>query len=182
LRTHPTALRESGPEKDNAGIETGPQHQIYMTAAGLERLRGQYENLVNEEMPKNAAEIARAREFGDLSENAEYHAARERQSIMQAKSDALKADMTRAAVIQADIVRVDAVSVGSRVRLRDASGHELTYTLFGPPDADVGQGIINYLTPLGQALMGQGEGDQVRLDIDGEIRELEVLGIENGLE
>ena len=71
--------------------------------------------------------------------------------------------------------------MGSRVRLRDGGGEELTYTLFGPPDTDVANGIINYLTPLGQALMGQGAGDKVTLDVDGDVRELEVLGIESGL-
>jgi transcription elongation factor GreA len=181
LRSHPNALREVAVATDKGADEPPAQHQIYMTADGLARLRAEYERLVNEALPSNAAEIARAREFGDLSENAEYHAAREKQSLLQAKADALKVDLTRAVVIKPDIVRVDAVSVGSRVRLRDASGRELTYTLFGPPDADVGRGVINYLTPLGQALMGQAAGDHVRLDIDGEVRELEVLGVENGL-
>ena len=102
--------------------------------------------------------------------------------MLQAKADSLKSDLNRAVAITSAIVRTDAVSVGARVRLRDAGGQDVTYTLLGPPDADVSKGIINYLTPLGQALMGQATGEKVRLDVEGEVRELEVLEIQNGME
>ncbi len=95
--------------------------------------------------------------------------------------EGLKSNLARAVAIKPDIIRTDAVSVGSRVKLKDASGNQITYTLYGPPDADVAAGIINYMTPLGQALMGQSRGDQVRLEISGEVRELEVLDIENSM-
>jgi transcription elongation factor GreA len=174
LHDHPGALREAPRQEEEA-------QQIYMTAQGIEALREAYERITNREMPENAREIARAREFGDLSENAEYHAAREKQSLLQAKADALKADLARAVPIKPEIVRTDAVSVGSRVLLRDSQGDRISYTLLGPPDANVQEGVINYLTPLGQALMGQAAGDHVRLDVDGRVRELEVLAIENAL-
>ena len=105
----------------------------------------------------------------------------EKQSLLQAKLDVLKSDLARAVELKSDVVRVDAVSVGCRVRLRDSDGDEVTYVLLGPPDADVKQGVINYLTPLGQALMGQSEGDTCSLEVDGGTRELTVLGIENSL-
>lgn len=180
LRVHPLALKDHVDEVA-AGDEGAVQQHVYMTARGLARLRAEHDQIVNVDLPANSAEIARAREFGDLSENAEYHAAREKHSLLEAKAKTLKADLARAVEIKPEIVRVDAVSVGSRVRLRDPRGSEITYTLFGPPDADVSRGVISYLTPLGQALMGRTPGDHVRLDIDGEVRELEVLGIENGL-
>ncbi len=154
--------------------------RIYMTSAGIEALKTERKRIENDEMPTNRAEIARAREFGDLKENAEYHAAREKQGMLQAKVDQLKSDLARAVAITKDMVSSDSVSVGTKVRLKDGD-HELTYTLFGPPDTDVEQGIINYMTPLGQALMGTKVGDAVKLDIEGSVRELEVLGIESGL-
>ena len=177
LRDHPQALRDR--VKDETPDEGAGR--IYMTAGGIAKLREEHNRIESVELPGNAAEIARAREFGDLSENAEYHAAREKQSLLQAKLDVLKSDLARAVELNSDVVRVDAVSVGCRVRLRDAEGEEVTYVLLGPPDADVKQGVINYLTPLGQALMGQSEGDTCKLEVDGGTRELTVLGIENSL-
>jgi transcription elongation factor GreA len=176
LREHPTAMRV---RKDEV-VDEGP-NQIYMTAAGMKRMREEANQIESVELPTNAAEIARAREFGDLKENAEYHAAREKQSMLQAKLDQLKGDLTRAVEIKPDIVEVNTVSVGCRVALRDVTGEEVTYVLLGPPDADVEKGIINYLTPLGQALMGQAQGDTFTLDIGGDVRELTVLKIENSL-
>ena len=176
LREHPTALRV---RKEEA-VDDGPS-QIYMTAAGMERLRTESNSIESVQLPENAAEIARAREFGDLKENAEYHAAREKQSLLQAKLDVLKGDLARAVEIKPEIVQVGTISVGCRVRLRDAGGEEISYVLLGPPDADLEHGIINYLTPLGQALMGQAEGDTFRLEVGQDVRELTVLGIENSL-
>ena len=79
-------------------------------------------------------------------------------------------------------MRTDAVSVGARVHLRDPEGATYAYTLLGPPDVDLPQGVINYLTPLGQALMGRKTGDHVQVVVDDESRDLEVLSIDNGLE
>lgn len=176
LRAHPSALvaQRDAPEQ-------APPSEIYMTAAGLERLRRENDRIVNEEMPANAAEIQRAREFGDLSENAEYHAAREKQSLLAARSTMLKSMIALARPLRAEIVRTDAVSVGSRVRLRDADGTETEYTLLGPPDVDVARHVINYQTPLGQSLMGKRPGEEVRLDVLGETHAYQVLEIANGL-
>ena len=178
LRLHPTALRDRRGQGD--GGQVGG-HEIYMTEGGLERLQAELEQLRNVEMPANRAEIARAREFGDLKENAEYHAAREKQGLLEAKSRQLESDVARAKILTADIVRTDAVSVGSQVDVRDTDGHVRTYTLLGPPDADPGRGILNYQTPLAQALMGQSRGDSSRIEIDGSVREVEVVDIRNGL-
>ena len=168
-------------------VEEGETHvgerldRIYMTADGLARLQAQRDKIVNEEMPENAKEIARAREFGDLSENAEYHAARERQALLQARADQVISDLARAVVLTKDVINTEHVSVGSAVTLRDPEGEEYAYVLLGPPDADVKRGIINYLTPLGQALMGRKPGDHVEVVVGDEKRDLEVLTIENGL-
>jgi transcription elongation factor GreA len=180
LRAHPHVLREPTAVEAAGEVPTGARAQhVYMTRDGMARLKADYERIVNDELPANAAEIARAREFGDLSENAEYHAAREKQSLLTARAEAMKADLALAVAITPEIVRTDAVSVGTRVRLKDTDGHERTYDLLGPPDADASRCVISYLTPLGQALMGKKPGDHVRLDIEGQVRELVVLSVTN---
>jgi transcription elongation factor GreA len=179
LRSHPTALREEG--KEAAPAAAASAQELYMTAAGIERLRREYDRIVGEEMPANQAEIARAREFGDLSENAEYHAAREKQSLLLAKSNDIQNQIALAREIRPEIVRTDAVSVGSRVRLRDESGAEVSYSLLGPADADVERQVINYQTPLGQSLMGKRPGDTVVLDLMGTRHVYQVLDIASAL-
>jgi transcription elongation factor GreA len=156
-------------------------HELYMTSEGLARLRAELDQLRNVDMPANRAEIARAREFGDLRENAEYHAAREKQGLMEAKSRQLESDIARAKIITAEIVRTDTVSVGSRVQIKDTDGKLRSYTLLGPPDADPSKGVLNYQTPLAQALMGQQRGDKPSIEIDGASREVEIVDIRNGL-
>jgi transcription elongation factor GreA len=177
LRVHPGALSQARAEAPAA--ETA--QPIYMTAAGIEKLRREHDRIVHEEMPANAAEIQRAREFGDLSENAEYHAAREKQSLLQARSDLLKGQIALAREIKPEIVRTDAVSVGSRVRLRDAAGQEVTYTLLGPADVDVDNHVINYQTPLGRSLMGRKRGETVTLEVMGDTHTYQVLDIACGV-
>jgi transcription elongation GreA/GreB family factor len=182
LRVHPTSLREEGrPAPLEAAAGSRPQ-EIYMTAAGIEKLRREYDRIVGEEIPANQAEIARAREFGDLSENAEYHAAREKHALLLAKSNEVQNQIALAREIRPEIVRTDAVSVGTRVRLRDEGGGEVSYALLGPADADVERHVINYQTPLGQSLMGKRPGERVVLDLMGARHVYEVLGIESALE
>ena len=90
-------------------------------------------------------------------------------------------ELARAVVLTADVISTDSVSVGAQVHLKDPEGREFHYTLLGPPDADVKRGIINYLTPLGQALMGRKPGDHVQIVVEDEKRDLEVLSIDNAL-
>ena len=183
LRAHPTALRAEGSAAAAAAAAaTSAGREIYMTAAGIERLRRDYDRIVNEEMPANQQEIARAREFGDLSENAEYHAAREKQALLIAKSNDIQNLIALAREIRPEIVRTDAVSVGTRVRLRDPEGHEVSYALLGPADADVSRHVINYQTPLGQSLMGKRPGDTVTVEMGEDRHVYHVLGIESALE
>ena len=177
LRAHPSALRAA---KDD-GLAVAPTQEIYMTPGGIARLRREYERLVNEEMPANALEIQRAREFGDLGENAEYHAAREKQGMLAARSNEIKNTLALAREIRPEIVRTDAVSVGCRVRLRDPAGKDVTYTLLGPADVDVSRNIINYQTPLGRSLMGKKPGDKVTIDVMGATHAYQVLEIASGL-
>ena len=181
LRAHPAAMRDSSSGSDVEEEEPAATGALYMTTSGLEKLKAEQKRLETVEMPANRTEIARAREFGDLKENAEYHAAREKQGMLEAKLEVLRSDIARAVPITTDIVRTEAVSVGTRVRLKDADGSIVTYTLLGPPDAQLDKGIINYQTPIAQAMMGQRVGDPVSLDVDGTVRKLTVLSIESSL-
>ncbi len=178
LRSHPGAFRETRPDP---GLDDAPPTEIYMTAAGMEKLKREYDRIVNDEMPANAAEIQRAREFGDISENAEYHAAREKQAMLQAKSASIQGTLALAREIRREIVRTDTVSVGARVRLRDMKGQEVEYTLLGPPDVDVDHHIINYQTPLARSLMGRRRGERVTLELMGNVHQYEVLDIASGI-
>lgn len=134
-----------------------------------ERLR-EMERQLNDEIPR---EIAKARALGDLSENAEYHAARERQGITKALYDSLSAQMEGALVIE-EIHRLSGVAgVGKEIRLRDvASGEEQTLWLLGEGDSQYGHEVVSYKAPLGQALVGKHAGDTVRVGDDGPTYEI----------
>ena len=177
LRVHPGALTQARAETP---AEAANQ-PIYMTAPGIEKLKRELDRILHEEMPSNASEIQRAREFGDLSENAEYHAAREKQAMLTARSEMIKGQLALAREIRPEIVRTDAVSVGSRVRLRDAAGTEVTYTLLGPADVDVDNNVINYQTPLARTLMGRKPGETVTLELLGDTHTYQVLSIACGV-
>ncbi len=134
-----------------------------------ERLR-EMERQLNDEIPR---EIAKARALGDLSENAEYHAARERQGITKALYDALSVQMEGALVIE-EIHRPPGVAgVGKEIRLRDVdSGEEQTVWLLGEGDSQYGHEVVSYKAPLGQALVGKHVGDVVRAGDDGPAYEI----------
>ena len=109
------------------------------------------------ELPK---EIQRAREFGDLRENAEYQAAKERQTFLQARIGMLKKRMADISLINLDKIPQGRAAFGSTVTLREDGG-TVTYQLVMPEDADAGKGMISTASPIGRALLGKEEGDEV---------------------
>jgi transcription elongation factor GreA len=106
-------------------------------------------------------EIKRARELGDLRENAEYHAAKERQSFVQARLAMLQKRFATVSMIDLDRLPRDKAALGSTVHLRDDSGAEIVYQLVMPEDADADKGLISASSPIGRALLGKEEGDEV---------------------
>ena len=113
-------------------------------------------------IPKSAQEIARAREFGDLSENYEYKAAKEKQARLFAKANLIRAELKRAKPLNLDTVAIDAVNIGTKVTLQDLSSNEIhEYTILGPYDIDSEQKVISYLAPFAQLLLGKKIGDTV---------------------
>ncbi len=138
-----------------------------MTVAGAEQLRKDLDFLKTVERPRISNAIAEAREHGDLSENAEYAAAREEQGICEAKIKNMEAQLATAEII--DVTRMKKVPdserkvvFGATVKLeRDDNGEEVTYKIVGDYEADVTRGYISYKTPIARALMGKFPDDDV---------------------
>jgi transcription elongation factor GreA len=118
----------------------------------------QLERELKTELPK---EIKRARELGDLRENAEYHAAKERQRLVESRISLLKKRVSEISLMNLDKLPHDRVGFGSTVHLKDADGQTITYQLVMPEDADVEQGMISTASPIGRALLNKEEGDEV---------------------
>jgi transcription elongation factor GreA len=127
------------------------------------------------ELPK---EILRARELGDLSENAEYHAAKERQSIVSARLGQLQARLREFSMIDMSKIPHDRVGLGSHVVVLDLTkDEELTYNLVTSEEADVNKGKISTSSPIGKGLLGKRVGDTVKFQIPGGMREMEILNL-----
>lgn len=125
------------------------------------------------ELPK---EILRARELGDLSENAEYHAAKERQGLVNARLGQLRARLREVSMINMTKIPRDRVGLGSKIVVLDMTKDvEITYKLVTSEDADVAKGLISTSSPIGKGLLGKQVGDTVKIQIPGGMREMEVL-------
>ncbi len=127
---------------------------------------------LNSELPK---EIKRAREHGDLRENAEYQAAKERQSFVQARLAMLHKRVAELSLLNLDKIPDDRVAFGSVVHLRETDGGPIVYQLVMPEDADPAKGWISTASPIGRALMGKEEGDEVAVPTPNGTREFELL-------
>jgi transcription elongation factor GreA len=132
----------------------------------------QLERELKAELPK---EIQRARELGDLRENAEYHAAKERQRFVEARVSLLKKRMGEISLMNLDKLPHDRVGFGSTVHLKDVKGQTLVYQLVMPEDADVDQGLISTASPIGRALLNKEEGDEVTVSTPNGSKRFEIV-------
>jgi len=149
-----------------------------MTREGYEKLKADLDRMQNFEMIQVAKRIAAAREFGDLSENAEYHAAREDQGMLQARVDALKDKLSRAYIVEKTTMSLESVVFGVRVRVRDLDlEEEESYHLVGPGDEDYDQNKILTTSPIGQGLLGKKPGEVAEIRVPRGILRYEVLEI-----
>jgi transcription elongation factor GreA len=152
--------------------------RIPMTRAGYDKLKADVEELVSVEMPKILERLATARAEGDLSENAEYHGARESQGMMQAKINLLRDKLSRAVLIDPSQVPKDRVSFGSTVRVKDLNfDDEEEFTLVGHGEEDYDTGKILITSPLAQGLVDKKIGDRVEIDVPQGTLRFEILGI-----
>ena len=124
------------------------------------------------ELPK---EIQRARELGDLRENAEYKAARDRQDIVNARIAMLKKRMGEISMINLDRIPHDRAGFGSTVHLRDENGDTIIYQLVMPEEADAEKGLISTSSPIGRAILNREEGDEIKVTTPGGAREFELI-------
>jgi transcription elongation factor GreA len=145
-----------------------------MTRPGFEKLQQELVQLKREERPRIIKAIAEARAHGDLSENAEYHAAKERQGFIEARIGELETKVGQAEVI--DPPREgERITFGSTVLLRGADGKELRYQIVGSDEADPATGRISVLSPIARTLIGKEVGDEVRVQAPGGARSFEIL-------
>lgn len=152
-----------------------------MTAQGLVQLQKERERLMNVERPEVVRAIGAAREHGDLSENAEYHAARERQSFIEGRLAEIEDIISRAEVIDPSKLTGSTVRFGARVNLVDEeTEEENTFQIVGSHEADVSKGRISVTSPLARALIGKQKGDIVEVNAPSGPRSYEILGVRFG--
>jgi transcription elongation factor GreA len=151
---------------------------VPMTREGFNKLKAEVQRLETVEMPAIAEKIATARAEGDLSENAEYHAQREAQGMLQAKINLLKTKLARAQIIDPATLPRDQVCFGATVVVKDPDlGDEEEYTLVGAGEEDYNRGRILLTSPLGQGLLGKRIGETAEIPAPKGSYELEVMAI-----
>jgi len=152
--------------------------KIPMTAAGYQRLETELKHLKSVERPAVIRAISEAREHGDLSENAEYHAAKERQGWIETRVLELEDKLRRAEVIDVSKLSGDKVKFGATVVLADEdSGEESTYQIVGADEADIKAGLLSITAPLARALVGKAEGDNVEVTTPGGAKAYEIVSV-----
>ncbi len=153
--------------------------RIPMTAEGHAALEAELKNLKSVERPNIIAAIAEAREHGDLSENAEYHAAKEKQSFIEGRAAELEDKLARADVIDTSKLSGDTVKFGATVSVMDEeTEQESTYKIVGEDEADVSKGKISITSPIARALIGKEVDDVVEFAAPGGVKSFEIMKVE----
>jgi transcription elongation factor GreA len=153
-------------------------HYIPMTHEGYQRLQEELKKLTRVERPRVVQDIAEARGHGDLSENAEYEAAKNRQSFIEGRIKELNDKIARAQVINPAELESDKVVFGATVRLFDVdSGNEVTYKIVGEDEADLKSGTISINSPVGKALIGHRLDDEVRIKVPSGLKIYEIIDL-----
>jgi transcription elongation factor GreA len=152
--------------------------RVPITRKGFENLRDELDRLKKVERPKVIQDIAEARAHGDLSENAEYHAAKERQSFVEGRIKELATKMANAEIINIDQLKSDKVVFGATVVLLDEDGKtKKKYMLVGQDESDLKNGKISVISPVGKALIGHKVGDEVTITTPAKTVSYEILKI-----
>lgn len=152
--------------------------RIPVTPEGYQAIRRELENLKRVERPKTIRAIEEARAHGDLSENAEYAAAKERQGFIEGRINELGYKLAVLEVIDPDTLTKDRAVFGSRVLLENTeTGQDVEYQLVGPDESDLDKGRISIVSPLGRALLGKKPGDELVVEVPGGKRTYELVEI-----
>jgi transcription elongation factor GreA len=153
-------------------------NRIPMTSSGYSRLEEELKRLKNDERPMVIKALAEAREHGDLSENAEYHAARERQSFIEGRMLELEDKLARAEIIDISQQGGSSIKFGAQVRLIDEeTDEEVVYQIVGPEEAEIQKGLLSISAPLGRALIGREAGDSIEVSTPRGTRYFEVVEV-----
>ena len=157
--------------------------KVPMTKEGYDKIKKDLDHLMKVERPKNIRDIEEARGHGDLSENAEYHAAKERQGHIDAKKRELEYKLANAQIIDVSKLSNEKVVFGTTVTLADTdTGETKKYTLIGQEEADLKKGKISVQSPVGKALIGHKVGDIVTIKTPAKTVEYEIQEIEIAVE
>ncbi|MDP6475120.1 MAG: transcription elongation factor GreA [Alphaproteobacteria bacterium] len=149
-----------------------------MTPAGHAKLKEELGRLKTEERPRIIREIGTAREHGDLSENAEYHAAKDRQGMIEARISELESKIGLAEVIDISNLSGDHIQFGAKVTVVDEeTEEESTYQIVGADEAEVNEGRLSISSPLARALIGKSSGDAIEINTPGGARNYEILAV-----
>ncbi len=149
-----------------------------ITPSGFKKLKEELERLIKVDRPQNIKAIAEARAHGDLSENAEYHAAKEKQSFIVGRIQVLQSKITQLNVIDPASISQDKIAFGAKVKMVDVeTEEEKVYFLVGPDESDIKKGMISILSPIARSLIGKEEGDVATVKAPGGITEFEIIEI-----
>ena len=153
--------------------------KIPITIAGAEKLRAELQELKTVQRPAISTAIGEARSHGDIAENAEYHAAKERQGFIEGRISELEAILANAQIINPALLDADGRCVfGATVDLEDVkSGEVVTYQIVGDDEGDIKQGKVSIGSPLARALIGKYPGDVAEVQAPGGVREYEILDV-----
>ena len=177
------AIRDRFPDLfEEPGIPTLDENKIYVTKEGYEKKRSEFDHLMNEEFSENARDLGEAISRGDLRENAEYKAAREKQAMLVGKAERMKAELQKIVIIEPHSVNSNIVSPGTKVTLRHEGKRELeTYTILGPWDVNIEKNIISYLSPVGKGLLNRTVGEIIKIKLPEGESTYEIITIEKVL-
>ncbi len=153
------------------------EERIPMTETGFQKLNDELKRLKTKERPDIIAAIADARSHGDLSENAEYHSAREKQSFIEGRIMELESVISRVNVIDIKKIKSDSVVFGATVDLVDEDDNELSYKIVGEYESNVDKKEISIKSPVARALIGKKKGDEVSVQVPSGVKVYEVLDI-----
>ena len=149
-----------------------------MTLKGSERLREELKRLKQVERPRIIQAIAEARAHGDLSENAEYHAAREQQSFCEGRINELEHELSHSQIIDVTTLpKTDRVVFGATVHLEASTGEEVVYQIVGEQEADIKLNLISITSPIARALVGKMEGDEIKVAVPNGTRSYEIVAV-----
>lgn len=140
------------------------EEKFPMTLEGKRLLEEEHKYLTQVERPKIVAAIEHARSLGDLSENADYSAAKERQGFIEGRIQEINAKMARAQVIDPKEIKSDKIAFGATVDLEDENGGQITYQIVGQDEADIKKNKISVLSPIARSMVGKRTGDEVEVN------------------